>query len=213
MTHYPKGALWIGTGLLLIVASLSLCGWNQLESVRAGAAAKAIVRDLEDFVSSAASPSEASETELPDYTLDSNMDMPVETINGYDSIGLLEIPVLNLRLPVLSDWSYPQLQISPCRYKGSVYTNTLIIAAHNYASHFGQLKELLTGDRVLFTDIDGNRFYYTVSELEILLPSATDEMENGDWDLTLFTCTIGGQSRVTLRCVRTEAPPTAVLPT
>lgn len=206
MTRHPKGALCIGTGLLLIAAALSLSGWNQLESLRAGAAAKTIVRHLEDLVSSEASPSETSETEIPDYLLNPNMDMPVENIDGYDSIGLLEIPTLNLRLPVLSDWSYPQLQISPCRYVGSVYTNTLIIAAHNYASHFGHLKDLHTGDLVAFTDIDGNRFYYKVSELEILLPSSTREMESGDWDLTLFTCTIGGQSRIALRCVRTEAP-------
>ena len=212
MTHYPKGALWIGTGLLLIAAALSLSIWNQLESIQAGAAAKAIVRHLEDFVSSETSPSEASEAEIPDYLLDPNMDMPVENIDGYDSIGLLEIPTLNLRLPVLSDWSYPQLQISPCRYQGSAYTHDLIIAAHNYASHFGQLKDLHTGDPVIFTDIDRNRFYYTVSELEILLPSSIREIESGDWDLTLFTCTIGGQSRVTLRCVLAEAP-TAVLPT
>jgi sortase A len=26
-------------------------------------------------------------------------------------------------------------------------------------------------------------------------------MESGDWDLTLFTCTTGGQSRITVRCV------------
>ena len=213
MTRHSKGTLWIGTGLLLIAVALSLSIWNQLESLRAGAAAKTIVRHLEDFVSSDTSPSEASEAEIPDYLLDPNMDMPVENIDGYDSIGLLEIPTLNLRLPVLSDWNYPQLQISPCRYGGSVYTNTLIIAAHNYASHFGHLKDLHTGDHVIFTDIDGNRFYYTVSELEILLPSAIREMENGDWDLTLFTCTIGGQSRVALRCVQAEAPPTAVLPT
>lgn len=212
MTRHPKGTLWIGTGLLLIAAALSLSIWNQLESIQAGAAAKTIVRHLEDFVSSDTSPSEASEAEIPDYLLDPNMDMPVENVNGYDSIGLLEIPTLNLRLPVLSDWNYPQLQISPCRYGGSVYTNDLIIAAHNYASHFGQLKDLHTGDPVIFTDIDGNRFYYTVSELEILLPSAIREMGSGDWDLTLFTCTIGGQSRVALRCVLAEAP-TAALPT
>ena len=29
-------------------------------------------------------------------------------------------------------------------------------------------------------------------------------MEAGDWDLTLFTCTIGGQTRVTIRLERVE---------
>ncbi len=29
-----------------------------------------------------------------------------------------------------------------------------------------------------------------------------EEMENGDWDLTLFTCAWGGRSRVAVRCIR-----------
>ena len=30
-------------------------------------------------------------------------------------------------------------------------------------------------------------------------------MEDGDWDLTLFTCTIGGENRTTVRAVRINA--------
>ena len=75
-----------------------------------------------------------------------------------------------------------------------------MIAGHNYASHFGTIKNLEEEDAVIFTDMDGNRFTYRVVEQEILRPSATEEMETGDWDLTLFTCTVGAQNRVTVRC-------------
>ena len=44
---------------------------------------------------------------------------------------------------------------------------------------------------------------YTVAELETLGKYDVEEMTSGDWDLTLFTCTYGGQSRVTVRCLRT----------
>ena len=57
--------------------------------------------------------------------------------------------------------------------------------------------------------MDGNRFAYQVVVRETLEPTAIDEMqseEDGAWDLTLFTCTIGGQSRVTVRCVQVEEP-------
>jgi sortase A len=40
--------------------------------------------------------------------------------------------------------------------------------------------------------------------LEILRPTAVEEMISGDWDLTLFTCTIGGATRVTIRCEKTK---------
>lgn len=47
--------------------------------------------------------------------------------------------------------------------------------------------------------MDGNVFTYKMVEQETLLPTSIDAMESGDWDLTLFTCTVGGQSRVTIR--------------
>ena len=79
-----------------------------------------------------------------------------------------------------------------------------MIAAHNYSSHFGRLKNLSQGDEVTFTDVDGNVFSYVVAALETLSPYAVEEMTSGGWDLTLFTCTIGGKSRVTVRCETTD---------
>ena len=128
--------------------------------------------------------------------------MPVETIDGKDYIGVLSIPSLGLELPVLSQWNYPDLKKAPCRYAGSLYQDNLIICAHNYDAHFGRLKTLQTGDEVTFVDMDENVVVYKVVEMEILKPTNIEEMEGGDWDLTLFTCTKGGRTRVTVRCVR-----------
>ena len=77
----------------------------------------------------------------------------------------------------------------------------MIIAGHNYHSHFGNLKYLTPGDLILFTDMAGNTFSYKVTETQVLDGTAVDEMESGDWDMTLFTCTLGGASRVAVRCV------------
>lgn len=49
-------------------------------------------------------------------------------------------------------------------------------------------------------DIDGNVFSYEVVSLETLSTYDVENMTDGDWDLTLFTCTVGGQFRVTVRC-------------
>lgn len=72
-------------------------------------------------------------------------------------------------------------------------------------SHFGKLANLSPGDPVTFTDMEGSTFSYTVMELETLPADAVEEMTSGDWDLTLFTCTLDGQSRITVRCVGTDA--------
>ena len=47
-------------------------------------------------------------------------------------------------------------------------------------------------------------FSYEVSAQQLLGPMELEELEAGDWDLTLFTCTIGGKQRVCVRCERVE---------
>ncbi len=104
----------------------------------------------------------------------------------------------------MSDWDYTKLKKAPCRYAGSAYHDDLVICAHNYRKHFSRIKWMNSGDAVNFTDTDGNVFHYAVADVEVLNPMATEAMTSGDWDLTLFTCTTGGQTRFALRCDRLE---------
>ena len=75
-----------------------------------------------------------------------------------------------------------------------------MIAAHNYKSHFGRLSQLQAGDIVIFTDVNGKDHCYEVVLLETLPKEATQEMITSGFDLSLYTCTPGGASRVTVRC-------------
>ncbi len=203
-------AILIFTGLLLIAGALWIVFDNFTQSYRASQTAQTA---LEDF-RAAPRPqlSEPAETEsrpsqdLPDYILNPSMPMPTIESQGNAYIGVVDIPALELSLPVLSEWSYPLLQIAPCRYTGSAYSKDMIVMAHNYWSHFGQLKNLHIGDPVYFTDTRGNVFPYTVTEIESLEGDETQELLAGQWDLTLFTCTIGGQYRVTVRCQSADLP-------
>lgn len=199
-----KGLLLIYLGLLLIVGALFLTAYNFYDDYRAEKDAKQVADQLEKILpdEDREPVGEQKETEKPDYVLNPDMEMPVHNIKGQDYIGTLSIPLLHLELPIISEWNYPRLRISPCRYEGSAYKDNMIIAGHNYRSHFGMLKNLSAGDQVIFTDMDGNRFFYQVTEMEVLDPGDVDKMETGDWDLTLFTCTYGGRTRVTLRCKR-----------
>lgn len=191
-----RGTVWINAGLLLIAAALFLSAYNEWESHEARDSARQVIAQLCDEL-----PTEAGEpTTLPDV----RREMPVKTINGRDYIGVLSIPSLELELPVISQWDYPALKVAPCRYSGSLYQDNLIICAHNYASHFGKLKELQPGDIVLFTDMDEHVVTFQMVERETLNPMDAEGMEAGDWDLTLFTCTIDGQTRVTIRLERVE---------
>ncbi|MDI9461519.1 MAG: sortase [Saccharofermentanales bacterium] len=213
-----KSAGLIIIGLLLIAAAFLLTAYNMREETQAKESAMEALTRLEEMFEETFPGTEVTkgttlqektnvpggEIEIPDYILNPDMEMPVKTVNDNDYIGILSIPALELELPIISQWSYPRLKISPCRYTGSAYTNNLIIAAHNYKSHFRKLKHLHAGDIVTFMDMDRNVFHYEVVESEILKPTTIDKMESGDWDLTLFTCTIGGRSRVVVRCKLVE---------
>lgn len=195
MTH--KLLTW--GGLLLLAAALFLGCRNVWEQEQAAQAAHSAAVQLQEAIPP---PPPVPEADPPDTAQNTSQesDIPVLPIDGNDYIGLLEIPVLELSLPILADWSNAHLKIAPCRYLGTAETGDLIIAGHNYKSHFGGLSRLQAGDEVRFLDVQGNVFSYTVSKIETIPGSGVAEMEAGDWDLTLFTCTPGGKNRVTVRC-------------
>ena len=178
-------------GVLLIIAALGLTIYNIWDGNRASRESKEIADQLA--------------AELPEPTrphFDPTKEMKTLDLDGNLYLGLLEIPSLALELPVMSDWSYDHLRTAPCRYAGSCYSNDLVIAGHNYSGHFRDLKSLDIGAEVYFTTVDGEIFQYTVDNIETLNPRQVETMISADnWDLTLFTCTVGGRSRCTVRCV------------
>lgn len=210
-----KGKGLIITGLLLIAAALCLIGYNVLENCHAGRAAAKALEQLLPLMGETI-PEEgrytvdygdlseigAGEIEYPDYLLDSSIEMPTVMIEGLNYIGVLEIPELELKLPIIEEWSYRRLNIAPCLFEGCVYKDDMIICAHNYEYFFGHLHSLSLGSELSFTDVDGNVFRYRVTEITIYTSPYAEEMEEGDWDLTLFTCTVGGAARVMARCER-----------
>lgn len=191
-----KGTIWMSAGLLLILAALFLTVYNVWDESRAGKAADEVVAQLEEEI-----PDEEEESgELADYQKYPDMEMPTKEIDGVRYIGTLEIPAFGLKLPIISEWSDSNAKIAPCRYAGSAYSKDIIIAGHNYRTHFAKIENLVGGDLIIFTDVEGNRFEYQVVEMEVLDGTAVEEMKSGDWDMTLFTCTYSGRTRMTIRC-------------
>ncbi len=183
------GKILMALGAVLVIIALSLLCWNRYEDRKAGQSAQLILSKI----------TAQSDSDGNDGTSNSS-DAESAEIDGYEYIGYITIPDLNLELPVMSDLDYTRMKLSPCRYSGSAQTNDLVIAAHNYTRHFGRLSKLSEDDTVYFTDINGNRYSYSVQDVEVLAPTAIEEMTSGEFDLTLFTCTYSGQSRLAVRC-------------
>lgn len=194
------GTILMILGTALTAAALSLFLFNQSEAQQAQESAAELMPLLAEQIQIRQAEAETQET-LPDpYEIP---EMTVVDIDGYGYIGYLSIPALGLELPVMADWSDSQLAIAPCRYAGSLFTDDLVIMAHNYTGHFGSLSRLSEGDSVVFVDMDGDAVAYEVVALDVLAPTAVEEMTSGAYDLTLFTCTYGGQNRVSVYCDRT----------
>lgn len=197
------GRVLIVIGILLLIGALSLYLYNQHDANRAAIASAEAEEKLSDAMLSAAS----SEYDLSVEEDDNGDAYSVVSldVDGDSYIGVLSIPSYGLELPVLSEWSYAGLKNSPARYTGSASAGNLVICAHNYERHFGNIKNLSVGSEITFTDVTGNVYEYEVAEVLTLQPTAISEMITGDWDLTLFTCTKSGQARVTVRCkLKTE---------
>lgn len=191
-------------GLLCIFAALCLIIHNYLEENNAQQESQVVQQKLETEI--AVQQKEINSGYMPEREQDDSTkeQVPSLKVDNRDYCGLLEIPALPLSIPVQSEFTTEGLKISPCRYAGWVDTGNLVLAGHNYKSHFGNLNQLKSGDEICFTTADGTLYIYTVSVVEILDANAVEEMLSGEWDLSLFTCTLSRTSRVTVRCKRSD---------
>ena len=186
-------------GAVLVLAAALLGHHNVEQSKRAGAEAALVLTELEKSTS-------FTQLEMPDA------EMPVVSIDGKDYIGELVIARKEdaennaepLKLPVMAYWDDMDSWTAPGRYAGSAYDDTMVICGHNMPSHFAVLMNLNEGDPVTFTDVNGNVFRYEAVQIYNLKPTQVADMITGDWDLTLFTCSLSGAERVTVRCLRSE---------
>ena len=193
------GIFLMALGVLLLVGAGYSFLSNGAEEEAGGNAAQQVMEDMQQALFGAP-PLTAAPSPAPFAR-----EMPEIMIDGQAYIGYLELPTIDLKLPVMSEWSYPKLKTAPCRYWGNAYDDSMVILAHNYGRHFGKISTLEIGDPVQFIDAEGNILRYEVAGHEVLESTDVRKMITDQWDLTLFTCTYGGLKRATVRLQRVLA--------
>ena len=183
------GKYLIILGLILIIISLSLFTFNNLEDYQASKASHEVLKMIDD------NKNEEIVTNISNLTKQGE---EVISIKGNDYIGIIEIPTLNLKLPIMSEFTYDKLKIAPCRYFGSILTNDLVICGHSYQAHFGNLYKLQPKDIIIINDFH-KQYIYEVETIEILEATDITNMLDSEFDLTLYTCTKDSLRRVTIR--------------
>ena len=136
-----KGLILVITGCILIIIAGLMVVYNNYENKQAAIESKKVYEKIQEVESN-------EENTLV------NEEMKVVNIDGNEYIATIDIPALNLKLPVMADWDYDKMKISPCKYYGSIFTNDLVLCAHAYDSLFGKIKNLQTGDLLILKDME-----------------------------------------------------------
>ena len=179
--------LLVAAGALLLLAGALLAGQNLLTERRAARQTADLLAAVETRIAAPA------DLPAPEVTGD--------PWAGYEVIGVVGLPDLGLSLPVLADYTQDLLAVAPCRYTDdlALEPGQLVVAGHNYRTHFGRLGELSPGSRITWQNLDGVTYTYTVTEVTEIDAGDREALEQGDWDLTLFTCDVTRTRRILVR--------------
>ena len=163
----------LGVCLFIIGAvALSLWQWNIHSSVQKSETYVGTIRTL------IPEPQGAVPQERSDNT------MPILSINGTDFVGILEMPRYESELPVCAEWG--RLTKHPCQFGGSVYDGTMQIGATSQKGQYEFYREISVGDTVIFTDMEGNRYTYTITNLHYEKHADKTTLNREEATLTLF---------------------------
>ena len=188
----PLGILLIILGIILISSAFLLYMNNVREEKDAGKSAESLLVKAEEKIEKLNETSEVSSEK------EASEEMKIE--DYYDLDGILTIPELSLKLPVLSDYSDDLLKVSVCVYESTGDTNDgKVIAGHNYRYHFGPLLRLKEGAEVTYENMDGSMHDYTVTLIEEIDEKDYGALDGGAWDMTLLTCNKDMKKRVLVR--------------
>lgn len=127
-----------------------------------------------------------------------------------DSSINFEIPVLDIRVPVLEGTENDKLAVSAGHFigTGEVGSGNYCIAGHNstvYAEIFNDLDKIRIGDEMFLVDIDENRtrYRYVVTEYRIVEPTEVEVLKDyGDDRITVISCTDDGKQRQVVTGIR-----------
>ena len=106
------------------------------------------------------------------------------SLNGRDFVGILEMPEFDSSLPVAADWG--NISRYPCRFSGSVYDGSIRIGATSQPGQYDFFREISVGDSLYFTDMTGNRYSYTVTDIRYAKHADPETPESREADFMLF---------------------------
>lgn len=125
---------------------------------------------------------------------------------GYQIEGILEIPKIDIKYPILNQTSETAMKVSVTKFWGPQpnEVGNYTIAAHNNkdGTMFGKTKYLKIGDIIKITNLKNVTLEYQVFDIYSINPndvSCVESVEEGTREVTLITCTNGHKNRLIVK--------------
>ena len=140
--------------------------------------------------------------------LEAQVRQNIFTHNGvdYETVGIINIPKIDVNYPILANESEELLKVAPCKYWGPEVNQVgnLCIVGHNYRNNkfFSKVPTLENGDTIEITDLSGKVVTYVVYDKYNVDPrdtSCTTQKTKGKTEITLITCTNDSSARVVVK--------------
>lgn len=137
-----------------------------------------------------------------------DLDGDQEVVEITDGTQVLDIPDLDIRVPILEGTSYEVLKVAAGHFKGtgSMGKGNYCIAGHSvssYACIFDNLHKVKMDIPVYLYDKKGKKYTYWVTDWKTVKPSDTWVVNDyGDDRCTLITCDDKGKTRLVITALK-----------
>ena len=146
---------------------------------------------------------ETIEEELNKEETQQSESLPELEFKGYKIEGIIEIPKINIKYPIIDHTNEETMKVSITKFWGPQANEigNYTVAGHNNkdGTMFGKTKYLQIGDKIKLTNLKNETIEYEIIKKYSIDPddvSCVESVENGTREITLITCTNGHKNRL-----------------
>ncbi len=146
---------------------------------------------------------ETIEEELNKEETQQSESLPELEFKGYKVEGIIEIPKINTKYPIIDHTNEETMKVSITKFWGPQANEigNYTVAGHNNkdGTMFGKTKYLQIGDKIKLTNLKNETIEYEIFKIYSIDPddvSCVESVENGTREITLITCTNGHKNRL-----------------
>lgn len=146
---------------------------------------------------------ETIEEELNKEETQQSESLPELEFKGYKIEGIIEIPKINIKYPIIDHTNEETMKVSITKFWGPQANEigNYTVAGYNNkdGTMFGKTKYLQIGDKIKLTNLKNETIEYEIFKIYSIDPddvSCVESVENGTREITLITCTNGHKNRL-----------------